>query len=217
MSRLNHSPPADPIEVEQKFRLPDPAALLSALQRHGAIEQGIEQHADTYYGHPCRDFQQTREALRIRRVVRHRRGDGAAEPSSTETYVTYKGAYLAQLHVSGIKARAEIQWRIDADDPGGRHFATLLDRLGFVEAMTVRKTRQSFQLQRADRTFTVTIDDAQRLGQFAEVETLAAGTPDAEASRGGLQQLANELGLHQLEPRSYLAMALQAVGRNSRA
>ncbi len=66
------------LEVELKFAIADGPALLSTLHEIGATFVGQEQHADTYYAHPCRDFVQTGEALRIRKV------DGVA-------HVTFKG------------------------------------------------------------------------------------------------------------------------------
>ena len=79
------------IEVEQKFRAAHSPELLARLQRLGAtIEEPIEQ-IDQYFAHPVRDFAQTDEALRIRRV-----GD--------LNFVTYKGPKLD----STTKTRREL-------------------------------------------------------------------------------------------------------------
>ena len=55
-------------EVEQKFLVDDPEALQNRLIELGASPSPSEQHSDTYYNHPCRDFSETHEALRIRRI-----------------------------------------------------------------------------------------------------------------------------------------------------
>lgn len=53
-------------EVEQKYRLTDPAAFAQALAE-GNVEWTREtREEDTYFRHPTRDFRQTDEALRIR-------------------------------------------------------------------------------------------------------------------------------------------------------
>lgn len=190
------------IEVEQKFRLDDPAGLTDRLAQLGASLEPLERHADTYYRHPAKDFVITREALRIRRI------ETPSIADAVEVFITYKGPYLT----TGVKAREELEWRIDRDDPGGRHFAALLTHLGFTEALTVRKTRTPCGLDFEGLRFTVTIDQAERLGWFAEVETIATGRGAIEACRERVSRLARRLDLRSIEPRSYLAMAIEAAG-----
>lgn len=48
-------------EVEQKFHVDDLANLEKRLHELGAAEQPSQQHIDTYYNHPSRDFAETRE------------------------------------------------------------------------------------------------------------------------------------------------------------
>lgn len=174
--------PSTPIEVEQKFHLDDPASFESALRSAGAIEAPIERHADTYYRHPARDFAQTREALRIRRVVTHR-GQSIA-------LVTYKGPYLP----GDVKSRPELEWRIDVGDEGGQNFAQLLKHLGFVEALTVIKSRRPFTLERHNRCVVISIDDAGHLGRFSEIETIAENPDDVAHCQQLVASLASELG-----------------------
>jgi adenylate cyclase class 2 len=208
----NMSPSQDPpastlIEVEQKFRLNDPAAYERQLIRMGAVSGPIQRHADTYYRHPARDFAATREALRIRRVITLINPSDPDGAETCETLVTYKGPYLT----TGVKARPELEWGLEPSDPKGERMAALLGHLGFSESLTVRKTRKSFFLQRCGREMAVTIDDAEHLGTFTEIETLADDRPLIEECRALITEMAAQLGLQQPEPRSYLAMALQAV------
>jgi len=186
------------IEVEQKFHLADCELLQAKLLATGATEIAIEHHADTYYRHPGRDFAQTREALRIRRIAR---------PMHQETLVTYKGPYST----TGVKARPELEWQIDPCDQDGQKLASLFEYLGFTPVMTVRKTRRSFTLNRFDRQWVVTIDDAEPMGMFAEIETIAVGEQEIEACRALVSQLAELLDLRQPEQKSYLTMAMEAL------
>lgn len=203
-SLKNHSP----VEVEQKYHLPDPADLERRLAQLGAQETAVQRHSDTYYRHPSRDFAQTREAFRIRRVLTEPVADAPQGGPQQSTLVTYKGPYEKQ----GVKSRPELEWRIDPCDPDGKNFASLLGYLGFSEILTVRKTRRSFSLQQDSKDLIVTIDDAGDVGTFAEVETIAAGAADSAACGALVTALAQRLGLHQIEKRSYLQMALQAAG-----
>ncbi|HBJ35222.1 MAG TPA: class IV adenylate cyclase [Planctomycetaceae bacterium] len=207
------APGKSSIEVEQKFRLPEPDVLLAKLLAAGATEIAIEYHADTYYRHPSRDFAQTREALRIRRITRSVTESSSAtneSAQSPETRVTYKGPYST----TGVKARPELEWRLDPCDEDGRNMQSLFDFLGFASVMTVRKTRRSFTLAHRDRELIVTIDDAESLGTFAEVETIAADDQEIEACRDQISELAEMLDLRSPEQKSYLTMAMEFVSEN---
>lgn len=203
MQPTEPSTPATGIEIEQKYRLDNPAEIERLLGQIGARPQPIERHADTYYRHPARDFAQTREALRIRRVV--------VAGDQGQTLVTYKGP----LWAGAIKTRPELEWRIDPCDPNGANMAELLGHLGFMEALTVAKTRRPYALQHAGRALTVTLDDAGPLGHFSEIETLARGGDEFAACHTSILAIAAMLGLSDVEPRSYLTMALIAAGAGS--
>lgn len=198
-----------PIEVEQKYRLRDVGDLERRLAQLGAAEGPLEHHRDTYYRHPSRDFAQTREALRIRRVRTHQpaaaQGDRAGESTEATTRVTYKGPYAAQ----GVKSRPELEWRIDPCDPDGHNLAQLLNHLGLSEVLTVHKTRRSFHLERDGQPVTITIDEAHGIGMFAEIETIAAAPAACAASGALVTTVAEQLGLREVEQRSYLRMALE--------
>ena len=177
-------------EVEIKFAVADPDALIAGLKALDASDLGMSDHADLYLAHPGRDFRSTDEALRLRTV-----GDRG--------FVTYKGP----KRPGPTKTREEIELPIGSGTLADWH--TLFERLGFGPVALVEKTRREFAVGRAGRSLVVTLDDAGRLGRFAEVETLAADEADLSAAQAAVVDLAAELGLTEVEPRSYLRMTLE--------
>lgn len=179
-------------EIEQKFHIDDLELLQRRLSELGAVEEGLHQHADSYYNHPCRDFRETKEALRIRRV-------------NGVPMITYKGTKLP----GAVKARLEREWRLDPGDPDGSLMEELLRLLGFQPVATVRKRRRSFALPGHLGDFLVVIDEVQSLGTFAEVELVVAEDSEIESARERISTLSKEIGLTRPEPRSYLTMLLE--------
>jgi len=190
-------------EVELKFRLADSSTLHDHLGRAGFVLVSEATNEDTYYNHPCRDFKESGEALRVRRE------NGV--PS-----VTYKGTKSASTGSAvHVKAREELEWRLDPGDEDGRRMETLLERLGFQRVATVSKKRQTYRSEITSQPMLVTIDDVDGLGWFAEIETvLQEEDPSAdqiEQARDRVRRLAGQLGLDQDEPRSYLRMHLEKL------
>lgn len=179
-------------EVEQKFRVEDVRTLESQLERLGAHQEASESHRDTYYNHPSRDFGSTREALRIRRV-------------NGTPMLTYKGPKLP----GDVKARRELEWRLDPGDSDGTKTEELWVLLGFRRVETVVKERRPFGLPAPWADATVVIDCVERLGTFAEVEMIAKSEDGVENARRQILDLAAKLGLHAPERRSYLRILLQ--------
>ena len=179
-------------EVEQKYRVDCAETLIGLITDLGGTQKETESHADTYYNHPSRDFAQTREALRIRRV------DG-------NPMITYKGPKLPGV----IKARREMEWRLDPGDVDGTQTEELLVELGFQLVKTVRKTRRPFGLPAPWSDLIVVVDQVDGLGTFAEIEAVVADQSLVELARGRIAELAGHLTLQQDEPRSYLNMVLQ--------
>lgn len=179
-------------EIEQKFHLDDLGCLENRLAELGAVEQGVEQHSDSYYNHPSRDFRETKEALRIRRV------DGIP-------MITYKGPKFP----GAVKARLEREWRLDPGDPDGSSTEELWQMLGFRAVAIVRKRRRCFRLPGEMTDFAVVIDEVDHLGLFAEVELIVPRESDIERARVRIGELSGHLGLQRAEPRSYLTMLLE--------
>lgn len=86
----------------------------------------------------------------------------------------------------------------------------LFENLGFQPVATVRKSRTPFHLNQDGRAVEVVLDRAFGLGNFAEIEAIAATDSDLPAAQAAVLGLAKELGLTEVEPRSYLRMLLQA-------
>jgi adenylate cyclase class 2 len=179
-------------EVEQKYRIESTETLSEKLTLIGAAKTETQSHADTYYNHPSRDFAESREALRIRRV------DG-------KPLITYKGPKLP----GAIKARQEMEWRLDPGDCDGNQTEALLVALGFRRVETVQKVRQSFDLPEPWSKLIVVIDQVEHLGSFAEIEMVVENSDFVEDARSRISELAGKLDLDKAESRSYLRMILE--------
>ncbi|HEY2158524.1 MAG TPA: class IV adenylate cyclase [Isosphaeraceae bacterium] len=178
-------------EVEIKFRDADHAAIERRLLALGAEPGEPVEQDDVYHAHPARDFAMTGEAFRLRR-------DGP------RNRLTYKGP----KHGGPTKTREEVEVGFDRGPASWAEMARMLEALGFRPVATVRKTRRPFHLVRGGRPMEVVLDRAEGLGDFAEVEALADDRGLAEAQEAVLA-LARELGLTEVEPRSYLRMLLE--------
>lgn len=184
-------------EVEQKFRLAD-ADALSAI-RSRVIELGgewktAELHSDTYYAHPCRDFVETDEALRIRSI-----GD--------LHFVTYKGPKINQE----TKTRRELELPLAPPSFGPQQLDELWQALGFTPVATVRKTRCKATLTIDGWQFDVDLDDVDEVGNFVELDTITDESKIGEA-QNALQKLADTLSLKEVVRSSYLGMLLESRG-----
>jgi adenylate cyclase class 2 len=183
-------------EVEIKFRVADSAALKRLLTDLKAVAGAAEAHSDLYFNHPARDFARTDEVLRLRSIE----GIGA--------WLSYKGPKLG----GPVKTRCEIEAAC-ADCPAARsRLVEILERLGFRRVLEVRKVRVPHTLAFQGRTLTVTLDEADGLGTFAEVETLVESPDELPAAQEAVRAVAGQLGLSVVEPRSYLQLALTAAG-----
>jgi adenylate cyclase class 2 len=177
-------------EVEQKHVVPDVRALLERLARRGAEVGPPVEQADRYFAHPCRDFAQTDEALRIR-------------TSGDRSFVTFKGPKLDTT----TKTRREIELPLDASDADGLKFAELLQSLGFKPVAVVHKRRRSFKINANGRTVEGALDEVDGVGTFVELE-LMADEPGLDEAKRVISTLAAELNLGPIERRSYLEMML---------
>jgi adenylate cyclase class 2 len=173
-------------EVEQKHRVDDSAAVQRRLVDRGVSLGPPIVQSDEYFAHPCRDFSQTDEALRIRTV-----GGGS--------FVTYKGPKLDAT----TKTRRELELPLaDVDQ-----FAELLVALGFQPVATVRKTRRPFVLNHAGQQVHGAWDEVDGVGTFVELE-LSADDAGLNQAKRSIASLASQLQLGPSERRSYLEMLL---------
>ena len=197
---LRPSPPAKidrmTLEVELKFAVADATLLKSELETLAATPRPEIIQVDRYFRHPSRNFKETNEALRIR-------------CSGEENRVTYKGPIIDQQ----VKAREEIEIPFASGADSNEQFASLLSKLGFREARSVRKRRVPYQLMWNEREMEVVLDAVDDLGTFVEIETIAEAH-DIDGARLAVMTLAERLQLSEVERRSYLTMLLDADGED---
>lgn len=183
-------------EIEVKFRVADHADLERRLRERGLSPEVTVEHQDAYLAHPCRDFAETGEAFRIR-------SEGAFNR------ITYKGAKLAGPTKTREEIEVDFAEGLEAREQLGRAF----ELLGFRPVAMVRKRRAEYHLDYQGRAMIVALDLAEALGTFAEVETLVVSDSDLPEAQKAVLALAGELGLADVEPRSYLRMLLEAEGK----
>jgi adenylate cyclase class 2 len=147
-----------------------------------------ERHEDTYYAHPCRDFSETDEALRIR--INRFNGH-------FEAFLTYKGPKLDEES----KTRREIE--VPITDPD-KH-VEILEALGFSEVMTVRKIREKYYV---DKGVVITLDEIEGLGKFVEIEKLTEEEEEISKTVEELRRILESLGVERFERRSYLELLM---------
>ena len=181
------------MEAECKFRVSNADETRACLERVGAVFLKREEHRDTYLRHPSRDFRSTDEALRIREI------DG-------EPFITYKGPRLA----GPIKIRPEIELPMVSGTV--EDWLQIWGHLGFVVALTVPKSREIYTLERHSRRVTITLDQVESLGYFAEIERIIFNKEEIELAQQDIQEIGRLLSLSEVEPRSYLGLLLAKLG-----
>jgi adenylate cyclase, class 2 len=178
-------------EVEQKFHLEDEPAMEAALQELDFEICGIEQHHDTYWQHPAKDFRKSDEAFRIRRI-----NDIAC--------MTYKGPREV---TATVKTREEIELDINASQY--EQWLRMLGLLGFQPQPAVVKSRHLYRSTRPEwHGIVVAVDHVEQLGAFVEIEQLVSSSEQLDVARGRISQLALRLGLVNAQPHSYLSQLL---------
>ena len=182
-------------EVEQKFPVEALEVVESKLLVMGAAVSAAREEIDTYYAHPSRDFGETDEALRIRRV-------GSA------SWITYKGPKVDTT----TKTRREIELPLVGDPKLVGEWPSLLQALGFSPVAEVRKIRRKATVPWQGRKIQATLDDVNDVGAFVELE-LIANQSDLQAAKDCIASLAEALGLRQSERRSYLELLLERKTR----
>jgi adenylate cyclase class 2 len=179
-------------EVEVKYRAVDHERLYRLLRERGASEDAPAEQEDVYLSHPSRDFARTNEAFRLRR------DDGGNR-------ITYKGPKLP----GPTKTREEIEIATAAGEESFHNLTRLFENLGFRPVAAIRKRRTLFHLGGPPHPIEIALDRVHGLGDFAEIETITSSEAELPAAQAAVLALAAQLGLDQLEPRSYLRMALE--------
>ena len=170
-----------------KFRVTDLEKLerrISALAEF--VVEKVED--DVYFNHPCRNFAETDEALRIRRD-----SDGVT--------LTYKGSKIDPE----TKTRDEVKLKIDDFEK----MKEILTKLGFRVSGRVVKKRRIYR----DDEVTICIDWLEGLGNFVEIEI---ESEDVEGAKKKIFEYTEMLGLEREKSirKSYLEMILDVVDNN---
>jgi adenylate cyclase class 2 len=184
-------------EVEIKFRVDNVAELERKLQQFSDTGFGKPvTEFDSFFQHPCRNFVQTDECLRLRKRVLP---DGASEHS-----LTYKGPKVD----SNTKTRREIE--ITVAEP--EQWESLLTALGFHKSATVEKFRKRQRLTMNHRPVDIVLDTLPALPEsdrlFVEMETMAT-EEEVDECRILILDLAEQLGLNDPIQDSYLKLVQQ--------
>ena len=178
------------LEVEVKYRLPDPAAVEARLRAWGAVVVADQAEADHYLNAPDRDFARTDEAFRLRRI-------------GERNFLTYKGP----RRDPASKTRTEVEVPCPPGPAAAEAFLKLFGSLGYRPTAVVRKRRRIYEWARDGFTVHACLDDVEDVGRFVELEIVVDEAHFA-AARETVLRIAAELGLGTMEPRSYLEQLL---------
>ena len=179
-----------PLEIEQKFPVESLKQVHQALAALGASFESAVNQVDLYFAHPSRDFAQTDEALRLRRV-------------GQENCMTYKGPKLDPQ----TKTRREIELPLAGGKRSFEESAELLESLGFRATREVCKARQPGVIRWEGREVHLALDEVEGLGTYLELE-IVAGESEREGAQGCILSLAKKLSLERSERRGYLEMLI---------
>ena len=184
----------DTFEVEIKFRVQNVSELEGQLRQIGGTGFGEPvTESDSFFQHPCRNFAQTDECLRLRQRTLP---DGSSEHS-----LTHKGP---KIDIS-TKTRQEIE--IPITEP--ERWESLLTALGFNKSASIQKFRRRQGLIVQNRHVEILFDTLPALPvlqqQFVEMEILASDD-EVEKSRKVILDLAEQLGLSEPIRDSYLKL-----------
>jgi len=183
-------------EVENKFPVDDLDDMARRLAPYGAqFDEAIEQ-TDHYLAHPARDFASTDEALRIRRI-------------GERNLITYKGPKIDQA----TKTRREIELPLATGQQRTPEYIELFQALGFRSVAEVKKRRRCGRFTWQRWNVEATLDEVDGLGRFVELE-IQSDAPTLREAQSDLIALAAQLGLVQIERRSYLELLLQRRPRS---
>ncbi len=166
------------LEIEIKAYCDDADRVAALISKEGGELKVKRVEQDLYFNHPARDFAQTDEALRLRRI-------------DSSCRITYKGPKLS----SSSKARVEHE----TDSGDFDSMKMILLNLGFSESGEVVKNRAIYSL----RNMEICVDIVEGLGCFVELEQMGTEIGEVEEE---LYKTASRLGLSRFERKSYLEL-----------
>lgn len=174
------------IEVEVKARAPNLDEIEEKVVQIGACRMREEYQEDVYFNAPHRDFAQTDEALRIRKIK---------SGNSEEIFITYKGAKMDKIS----KTRKEIE--VAVEDP--LKVADIFQNLSFRPVATVRKNRIIYTMGE----LIITLDEVQGVGSFVEIEKETEEGEDTKEALDEIFATYSKIGINDgFERSSYLEL-----------
>lgn len=185
------------LEVEIKAALEDMSMeqMAETAKKLGFVKAAALEETDIYFNGNDRNFLKTDEALRLRNIKDLDMGVG-------DTVITYKGPKID----ANSNTRLEYETQIGDLTVMG----DLLMALGYQAAFTVEKVRQEWVLSGEDGSpdITLCLDTVKNLGNYVELETLAADDADKDPAVGKLLELLDRLHVsgENLTRKSYLEM-----------
>lgn len=175
------------IEFEMKFKVSHSLVKEKLIENNASFIR-IENHEDTYYQHPSRDFRETDEAFRVR-------------SKDNSLSLTYKGPKFN----SESKSRQEIDVKVQSDE-----IHELLKSLGFEYSGSVKKVREIWK----HRDLTITLDLVENLGEYIELEVIGRNKAQLEKILSKMRKLILDFGLDPEDqiPESYLELLYPSLG-----
>jgi len=149
------------LEIEVKAPITNLQTIKNRIKEIGGKILFKGQQIDIYFQHPCKNFEETDEALRIRKI-------------GEEAYLTYKGSRIK----SNLKARLEIETPI----PDFNSMKKILLKLGFKPVMEIRKNRETWLID----NMRINLDEVEKLGKFIEIEVISKEIEEGEKKILGL-------------------------------
>jgi adenylate cyclase class 2 len=155
-----------------------------SLRTRGSRRLNSETHYDEYYDHPCKSFNTTDEAVRLRRRVPFVTRKTTRIKTRPILELTYKGPKVD----SKSKSRAEVSLVVNNLEDA----RLFLERLEFRYVATIVKKRVFYKVGDA----TASLDDVEGVGLFLELEKIVKSSGEVEEARDELFDLIRSLGLN---------------------
>ena len=156
------------IEIEAKFRLPDPERLRQKLMAAGARRVRAVLEHNTYFDTPEHALRDGDCGLRLRIAE--------TRDAQRDVVVTYKGP--REPGEMNIRSENEVAVR-SAEDA-----AAFLKALGYAPTLSFQKRRESFELAGAR----IELDELPELGYFLEIEADDERTVNRVRTKLGLEK-----------------------------
>jgi len=174
------------IEVEVKAKINNFESIKTLLKEINAEKSHIEHQEDSYFNSPIRDFAETDEALRIRKVSIKKR---------EKIFITYKGPKIDKKS----KTREEIEVGIE----DAKKVDKIFQHLGFKKAAEVVKNRTIYNLNQ----YIISLDEVEGLGPYMEIETDLEDGSDFKEELNKIFDIFKKLGITDgFERTSYLEL-----------